>query len=75
MDVEKLAKELAGLCYQTGYTFQNGQPFSERLSEGDVLGLLRALRDRGYMVSRDEPAHVESPQLSDVEQHEPEPTH
>ncbi len=74
MDVDKLARELAGLCYQTDYRFQNGQPFSERLSEGDVRGLLRALRDRGYTVSRDEPPHVESPLLSDIEEREHEPT-
>ena len=55
MDVERLAKELSPLRYQTGHRFRNEEPFWERLNEDDLRGLLKALRDRGYNVSADSP--------------------
>ena len=62
MDVERLAKELSPLRYQTGHRFKNEEPFWERLNEDDLRGLLNALRDRGYSVSADSP-HVKSPSM------------
>ena len=62
MDVERLAKELSPLRYQTGHRFRNEEPFWERLNEDDLRGLLKALRDRGYIVSPDS-SHVRAPSM------------
>lgn len=75
MNIETLAKELAGLRYETGYRFENGEPFRKRLSEQDVRGILSALRERGFSVSHDGPPHMESPALFGAERPEPESAH
>ena len=49
MDINALARELAGLQVESGYIFENGAPFCQPLTEEQAKGLLRALRDRGFI--------------------------
>jgi hypothetical protein len=67
LDVEKLARELANLRYDTGYRFENGMPFCEQLSEAGVRAVLNALQGRGHTAAQDVPPQVESPSLYDEE--------
>jgi hypothetical protein len=46
LDVEKLARELANVRYETEYRFENGMPFCEQLSEAGVRAVLNALQGR-----------------------------
>ena len=41
---------LAELRLQTGYIFENGSPFYEKLGEERAAALLRALRAEGYRI-------------------------
>jgi hypothetical protein len=41
---------LAELRLRTGYVFENGTPFYERLGEERAAALLRALRVEGYRI-------------------------
>jgi hypothetical protein len=68
LDVEKLARELANLRYDTGYRFENGMPFCERLGEAGVRAVLNALQERGHTIAQDTPPQVESPSLYDEEE-------
>jgi hypothetical protein len=65
LDVEKLARELANLRYDTGYRFENGMPFCEQLSEAGVRAVLNALQGRGHAAAQDGPPQVESPSIYD----------
>ena len=69
MDINALARELAGLQVNSGYIFENGTPFRQPLTEEQAKGLLRALRDRGFIMSHRE---VESPPIQEAgHQHDP----
>jgi len=69
MDIDALARELAGLQVDSGYTFENGTPLYQALSAGRTEALLCALRDRGFIVSHRE---VESPPIQEAgHQHDP----
>ena len=46
MDVRRLAE----LRLQTGYAFENGTPFYEKLGEKRAEALLKALLARGYRI-------------------------
>jgi hypothetical protein len=46
MDIRQLAK----LRLQTGYTFEDGTPFYEKLGEERVAALLKALLAHGYRI-------------------------
>jgi hypothetical protein len=63
MDTTKLAKDIGNLRYETEYRFESGAPCYQTLREGDIRGILVALRDRGFTISRQNQAHVESPPL------------
>jgi hypothetical protein len=52
MDIQKLAEQLAGLQFKSGYRFNNGTPFYEMLSKESAEGLLMALQSSGYILSR-----------------------
>jgi hypothetical protein len=52
MDVQKLSEQLAGLRFETGYTFVNGTRYYETLSRESAEGLLRALQSSGYILCR-----------------------
>jgi hypothetical protein len=67
LDVEKLARELANLRYETEYRFENGMPFCGQLSEAGVRAVLNALQGRGHTVAQDVPPQVESPSIYDEE--------
>ena len=73
MDIGKLARELADLGYDSGYRFENGMPFCERLTEEGVRAVLGRLQERGYEVIRESPPKVESPALfgADASSREP----
>jgi hypothetical protein len=45
--------ELAELRYETGYVFENGTVFYERLGEERALGILSARDARGYRIVRE----------------------
>ena len=62
MDINALARELAGLPIASGYTFEDGTPFYQPLTAEQAKGLLRALYDHGYVVSHRE---VESPPIQE----------
>jgi len=47
------ARQLAELPLDTGYTFENGSPFYDRLGEERAAALLKALRERGYGIVPD----------------------
>src|ERR1700729_598338 len=64
MDIARLAKDIGNLRYEAEYRFESGAPYYQTLREGDVRGILIALRDRGYTISRENEAHVESPPTS-----------
>jgi hypothetical protein len=64
MDVAKLAKDIGNLRYETEYRFESGTPYYQTLREGDLRGILIALRDRGFTISHDNEGHVESPSIS-----------
>jgi hypothetical protein len=49
MDIHKLADQLAGLRFESG--FVNGTPFYEILSRESAEGLLKALQSIGYILS------------------------
>jgi hypothetical protein len=68
MDIAKLAKDIGNLRYETEYRFESGASCFQTLREGDVRGMLIALRDRGYTVSRASEAHVESPPIVAAEE-------
>jgi hypothetical protein len=55
LDVEKLARELANVRYETEYRFENGMPFCEQLSEAGVRAVLNALQGRSHAVAQDVP--------------------
>lgn len=63
MDIAKLAKDIGNLRYETEYRFESGTPCSQTLREGDIRGILTALRDRGFTISRENEARVESPPI------------
>jgi hypothetical protein len=44
------ARELAELPLDTGYVYENGTPFHEKLGEERAAALLRALRAHGYCI-------------------------
>jgi hypothetical protein len=60
MDIKKLARELADLRFESGYTFDNGTPFRETLGPDRAEGLLKALQAHGYVVMA---TTVESPSI------------
>ncbi len=69
MDISALARELAGLQVDSGYTFEDGTPFYQALSAERAEALQCALRDRWFMVSHRE---VESPPIQEGgHQHDP----
>ena len=47
------ARQLAVLPLDTGYTFENGSPFYDKLGEERAAALLKALRERGYCIVPD----------------------
>ncbi|HEY2528120.1 MAG TPA: hypothetical protein VGJ20_09265 [Xanthobacteraceae bacterium] len=63
MDIAKLAKDIRNLRYETEYRFESGAPCYQTLCEGDIRGILIALQDRGFTISREEEAHIESPPM------------
>ena len=63
MDATKLAKDIGTLRYETEYRFESGAPCHQTLREGDIRGILVALRDRGFTISRQNQAHIESPSI------------
>lgn len=70
MDITKLAKDIGTLRYETEYRFKSGAPCHQTLREGDIRGILIALRDRGFKIwrSSENEAHVESPPISAAEE-------
>ncbi len=70
MDITKLAKDIGTLRYETEYRFESGAPCHQTLREGDLRGILVALRDRGFKISRENKAHVESPPICAAEDSE-----
>ena len=69
MDIIKLAKDIGTLRYETEYRFESGAPCHQMLREGDLRGILIALRDRGFNISRssENEARVESPPICAAE--------
>ena len=63
MDITKLAKDIGTLRYETEYRFESGAPCQQTLREGDIRGILAALQDRGFKISRDNEARVASPPI------------
>ena len=63
MDTAKLAKDIGKLRYETEYRFESGAPCYQTLREGDVRGILVALRERGFTISRESQAQSESPPI------------
>jgi hypothetical protein len=63
MDIAKLANEISNLRYETEYRFESGTSCYQTLREGDIRGILIALRERGFTVARENEAHVESPPI------------
>lgn len=59
MDIAKLVKDIGDLRYEAEYRFEFGAPYYQTLREGELRGILIALRDRGFTISRDNEAHVE----------------
>jgi hypothetical protein len=47
------ARQLAELPLDTGYVFENGTPFHDKLGEERAAALLKALREHGYCIVRD----------------------
>ncbi|HSZ67964.1 MAG TPA: hypothetical protein VK825_17285 [Xanthobacteraceae bacterium] len=74
MDIAKLAKDIGNLRYETEYRFESGTPCYQTLREGNVRGILIALRDRGFTISQENEAHVESPPIYAAEDSEQETT-
>ena len=74
MDIAKLAKDIGNLRYETEYRFESGAPCYQTLREGDVRGIIIALRDRGFTISQENNAHVESPPICAAEGSERETT-
>jgi hypothetical protein len=66
MDITKLAKDIGNLQYETEYRFESGASCYQTLREGDVRGILTALRDRGFTISRTGESHVDSPSIAAV---------
>ena len=67
MDIAKLVKDIGDLRYEAEYRFESGAPYYQTLREGELRGILIALRDRGFTISRDNEAHVKSPSISAAE--------
>lgn len=67
MDTAKIAKDIGTLRYETEYRFESGAPCHQTLREGDIRGILVALRDRGFMISHQDQVHVESPAICAAE--------
>jgi hypothetical protein len=67
VDIGKLARELADLGYESGYRFENGMPYCERLSEEGIRAVLSRLQERGYAIVQDNSSEVKSPALFAVE--------
>jgi hypothetical protein len=67
MDIAKLVKDIGDLRYEAEYRFESGAPYYQTLREGELRGILIALRDRGFTISRENEAHVESPSISAAE--------
>ncbi|MGC1446941.1 MAG: hypothetical protein WA837_15865 [Xanthobacteraceae bacterium] len=67
MDIAKLVKDIGDLRYEAEYRFESGAPYYQTLREGELRGILIALYDRGFTISRDNEAHVESPSISAAE--------
>jgi hypothetical protein len=63
MDIAELAKDIGNLRYETEYRFESGAPCQQTLREGDIRGILIALRDRGFKISRENEAHIASPPI------------
>jgi hypothetical protein len=74
MDIAKLAKDIRNLRYETAYRFEFGTPCYQTLCEGDIRGILGALRDRGFTVARGEGDHLESPPICAAQDSEWETT-
>ena len=72
MDITKLAKDIGTLRYETEYRFESGASCFQTLREGDIRGILAALRDRGFTLSRENEAHVVSPPIVAAEHGEQE---
>ena len=53
---------LAELRLRTGYVFENGTPFYERLGEERAAALLRALRVEGYRIVPERGLSIQSDQ-------------
>lgn len=73
MDIAKLAKEIGDLRYETEYRFESGMQCFQTMREGDLRGILSALRDRGFAISRDNETRVESPSICAVDESEQQP--
>lgn len=71
MDIKALARELAALRFDTGYTFENGKPFCEALDAKRAEALLNALLELGYVLT----PRVQSPSISDGEPGPRDPVH
>ena len=69
-DTAKLAKEIGDLQYETEYRFESGMQCFQTLREGDLRGILSALRDRGFAISRENTTHVASPSICTAEDSE-----
>jgi hypothetical protein len=67
VDIAKLAKDIGTLRYETEYRFESGAPCYQTLREGDVRGILTALRDRGFTISLDNHTRVDSPPICAAE--------
>jgi len=70
MDTAKLAKDIGKLRYETEYRFESGAPCYQTLREGDIRGILAALRERGFIISRQNQAYIESPPICAAEESE-----
>jgi hypothetical protein len=70
MDTAKLAKDIGKLQYETEYRFESGAACYQTLHEGDIRGILAALRERGFTISRQNEAHIESPPICAAEESE-----
>jgi hypothetical protein len=46
-------RELAELRFPTGYVFENGTLFYEKLGDDRAKGLLKALQAQGYRIVRE----------------------
>jgi hypothetical protein len=63
MEIENLAKELADLQFDSDYRFKNGTAFREVLGKERARGLLKALQDRGYVLTS---TRIASPSIHNI---------